>query len=648
MTHDTDELDPPQRPAGAWLALAALLLVGVVLRGYDLASVPLWVDEAESAINALTIRQTGLPVDTYLGLPIYENLLTEPWPEHAEYEFRDSSYSDKGVAIYHGWLPLYSVAASQLLFGVEPDTDESALTVQHDDADITRRVVAARLPSVLFGAAFLALLFVTAREMYGRDAGFAALLFGGVAEPFVLAARQARYYSLTLALSVACCLFAWRIYKHGRWRDFLPAGVLFGLLFHTHILTFVVLCATCLLALPAVVRRPGWPAKMATTAAIVTGIVLPWVLLTGFLGQAADVPAARDMLRFPGDLLAYPLRRIEFVAIAFVSLIWAVAVAVVPQKLPERLVAPMRGHGFAFVYLIAWGVIGLAAFTLLVPAASYFLKRLILAVMGPGALLTGVFAAAVARAIWPQRSGLVACGGVALLLIAGGFLPFGWPYRKADATPQQKLIAFLRTQEFAPGTRFYATPNEHLTIQYLTGLPAQSVAPVRREFLNEWPGEVVVIDPVIPFVPYGGEGIRQVALRHDVELTEDESTAWELRLRNALVRREAAKVAGNVVPPPEPTLPDFAREVIEEQRQLTAGLLEGDWSLTRENAAVFRDQPIEHWGQWWPVFFYRFVDWPSRAGENLNYAGRVRGGTAFVLESGWVVYRCPPRGDGRG
>ena len=83
-------------PVAGLLAVAAL---GMALRVVHLSHPPLGLDEAESAINALTILQHGYPSDHYLGLPLYENTLTRPWPDNPEYEFRDTSYSDKGVAI---------------------------------------------------------------------------------------------------------------------------------------------------------------------------------------------------------------------------------------------------------------------------------------------------------------------------------------------------------------------------------------------------------------------------------------------------------------------------------------------------------------------------------------------------------------------
>ena len=57
---------------------------GTMLRGCRLGEAPLWTDEAETAINALTILAEGVPTHQYLGQPIYENTLTEPWPEHPE------------------------------------------------------------------------------------------------------------------------------------------------------------------------------------------------------------------------------------------------------------------------------------------------------------------------------------------------------------------------------------------------------------------------------------------------------------------------------------------------------------------------------------------------------------------------------------
>src|SRR5690606_929161 len=119
----------------------------LLVRTWKLHQRPLFVDEAESVFNALSILQTGVPTNQYLGLPMYENTLVRPWPESTEYEFADSSYSRKGVATYHGWLPLYATAASLKLFGI----DTLDRTARPLEAVVNRINIAARLPAVLWG-----------------------------------------------------------------------------------------------------------------------------------------------------------------------------------------------------------------------------------------------------------------------------------------------------------------------------------------------------------------------------------------------------------------------------------------------------------------------------------------------------------------
>src|SRR3954452_14310731 len=170
-----------RRSAIPTLGLTVLIIGGAIaLRLASLDAKPFWVDEAESSINALTILEKGVPTDSYLGLPIYENTLIEHWPSNPEYEFRDLSYSDKPLAIYHGWLPLYAIAASFAVQGIAADQDDGSRFIKHDIRERKRRTRAARLPSVLMGTLFLIIAFAGASLFYGRDAGWAALMVGTI------------------------------------------------------------------------------------------------------------------------------------------------------------------------------------------------------------------------------------------------------------------------------------------------------------------------------------------------------------------------------------------------------------------------------------------------------------------------------------
>src|SRR5688500_3799688 len=127
--------------------------MALFLRARDLAATPTSGDEAESAINALTIAQHGVPRADHTGLPTHDDTLAHPAPDHPEHESRDGRYSKQRVVIYHGWPPLSSMWASQRMYGVVPDEVAPHLRVRHSRAEVRRRVVAARAPSLVFGMA---------------------------------------------------------------------------------------------------------------------------------------------------------------------------------------------------------------------------------------------------------------------------------------------------------------------------------------------------------------------------------------------------------------------------------------------------------------------------------------------------------------
>src|SRR5215469_9902195 len=161
---------PKQEKAGRRALWLLIILAGALaFRLANLGSLPLWVDEAESSINASSILEFGVPTNLYLGMPVYENTLVLPWTGSKEYEFRDSSYAENGLAIYHGWLPLYAIAASFRLFHVEP-ARMGTMVPQYSAEERWRMTIAARLPGVLFGVLSIAGLYLAALRLHSRDA----------------------------------------------------------------------------------------------------------------------------------------------------------------------------------------------------------------------------------------------------------------------------------------------------------------------------------------------------------------------------------------------------------------------------------------------------------------------------------------------
>ncbi len=159
--------------------------VGAALLFSRLDKPALWQDEAETALRAVTILETGLP-RTHLN-----GTLVTAQPSLAAHEGNAA-----GVWTWNTWLPAYLVAGSFAVFGRTP--------------------WAARLPFAL--AALLTLwlswrLFAAAEDdevvekrPWSAEAGLAVL---ATSAPFLLFSRQARYYAL-VSLGTVLVLLSWR------------------------------------------------------------------------------------------------------------------------------------------------------------------------------------------------------------------------------------------------------------------------------------------------------------------------------------------------------------------------------------------------------------------------------------------------------
>jgi hypothetical protein len=277
-------------------------------------------------------------------------------------------------------------------------------------------------------------------------------------------------------------------------------------------------------------------------------------------------------------------------------------------------------------------------FTLLAPAVSYSLDRIALPMLGPGVVLGASFVAAVTR-MWAAS----APSWLAGLFLAAYLALFSTlnPLHSEAARPRykQEAIEFLSRRPLAPNTRLYATPNFHLLLTVYTGLPVQSVAPVRKTFLDSYPGEILLIE-VVPFRSPSAEHVQQAAAAAGVELVlgEAQELAWLVTSR--AVRERLDGSVAEVDPPLEALEPAYLRPLIDDQPLYTEARMQKEISV-RGYPAMFRSFRIRDWRTWWPVYFYRFVSPEARMGRRANYHERLRNAKASVLPSGATIYQCP-------
>ncbi|MGV3482915.1 MAG: hypothetical protein ACO1RT_00710 [Planctomycetaceae bacterium] len=627
----------------SYVVVAFLILVGMWMRVDAMTSKTLWVDEAESAINALSVLESGVPTSTYLGLPIFENTLTESWDDHPEYEFRDSSYSDSGVAVYHGWLPLYAIAASQWLFGIEPDQPSARPQVRHAVGDIAKRTVVPRIPAVVFSLATLLAIFFVGREIGGFTAGWIALIWIALADKAVYLGTQARYYSLTLLMSTLVAGALLRAVRYGTWSAFLILGICEALLFHTHQLSAVIFAVAAVAALPRLIKHPQWPLKSAAAIAIAMILTVPWAIATGFFETATKVPKVFRLFESWTDWVNYVLINPLPMALVLFLLTSLLVMCALADRLPERFAAAGKrvkaataAHLPIYAFLVLWMCLIYVAFHTLVPAASYFESRLTLMLMVPYILMIGLVIADVSLLAPPSVSFAVA-GAVGLLgLVAVHRIPVPTRPFDLDDDGVAMMIETLSEMEYDAGTRFYATPNEHLVDTYYTGIPVQSVAPVRSAFLNHHPGTVVFIEKfkTIRLLPLDPAELKQAGMDAD-EVKSYRHAMWAQLISEDLSSR-------GLPVPCSPPLPEAASPLLAKYTEYTQK------NVNRQNAylktvPIFKHVSVDRAENMWDVFYVRFVDYPSRIGSHSNIHNRLKNAVVtYIPEAATVVYRSDP------
>ena len=210
----------------------ALTALGAVLLLWNLGRPALWQDEAETALRAEAILESGVPLASLGGV------LVTAQPSLAEHE-RNAA----GAWTWNTWLPAYLVAASFAVLGRTP--------------------FAARLPFALAGILSLWLAWglfdagendeFAARRAWAPEAALALL---ALSPAFLLFCRQSRYYAL-VALGTVLVLRSWRRLLENKPRGALAMALSLQFLLHA---SFAFFAAACLaLALDAALRLDECP-----------------------------------------------------------------------------------------------------------------------------------------------------------------------------------------------------------------------------------------------------------------------------------------------------------------------------------------------------------------------------------------------------
>lgn len=636
-------------------ALAAMVLCGLGCRVYGLAFTPLWSDEAESSINALTILQRGVPADRYLGQPLYENQVIEPWPESAEFEFRDVSYSPNGVAIYHAWLPLYAIAASCRLFGIEPDRPGMTRPV-HDAQARERRTIAVRAPSIFFGVLCILGFYLAGVRLHSGRAGLIAAFMATFLALHISYSQTARYYAATTAGITFCVWAILTMRQSARWRDYLLGGIIFSLLFYTHLLGFSLACIMWTFAvLPLLYRNRRALPRVAAFAGIIAVSCAPWFVATDFIRQSDRIPRAWRLMNLPRDLIIGRIIFSEFGLVVGVGLVLLVAAAFCTKwTLANRASAVFRPHRKAILFACVWLVLTYFWFIFNIPAASFWTGRLALLQLPVTLLLTAMMFCSAAEVFSKSRPGMVAAIGTVGLVVASNLLhPHGVPLiisLSAEAQHDSRdawhtldmSVEYLSNAKIDRSTKLFAAPNIQHMLTFYTGMAVQSIVPIRRTFLNSYPGDIIVVmsESFWRRGPLRADLLQREAQTAGQPLSNSEASGLTCRLSSLEYRSRAAAHVAHVNPPLE-SVPEFASELWKEHQLQSPAKLRRDFAWFPRQFILASNIQIREASDWWFAFFYQLVN-PGERRRHPNYEERLRNATLTVPScADWVFYYSP-------
>ena len=144
---------------------------------------------------------------------------------------------------------------------------------------------AARLPSVLAGAALVPVAYLLGTSVAGRLAGLFAGAFVAGHSSLVIWSRQAWFYALYVLLFTAALAFIIRAQRTTRVRDQIVAGVLVGLTLFAHELGIFLLLPLGVQVLARLWAtrqdRRRWLAPLGALAMVAVAALLLWLLVTG-------------------------------------------------------------------------------------------------------------------------------------------------------------------------------------------------------------------------------------------------------------------------------------------------------------------------------------------------------------------------------
>jgi 4-amino-4-deoxy-L-arabinose transferase-like glycosyltransferase len=195
------------------IILSAVVLVACFLFIFNLDNQYLWQDEAQTALISKTILTDNIPLG-YDGKNYFSQDL-------------GIEYGNNYMWKWHPWFPFYLLALFFKIFGVS--------------------TFVARLPFALLGIGSVLLIYYFAKLLWeDRRIAIVAAILMLLSVPFIILAKQCRYYSPSIFLSIAA-LYAYLLIINSKKYGYAFFIITMMLLFHTQYIYCFTITGTILI-----------------------------------------------------------------------------------------------------------------------------------------------------------------------------------------------------------------------------------------------------------------------------------------------------------------------------------------------------------------------------------------------------------------
>lgn len=252
-----------------WILLIIALLMG------NLSSSPLWQDEAESALNSLTISSgSPIPKGSADGSPALLHEMSLYFKaDSPKYEYLPTHYLKTPYVTIHGWLPYYFIRLGIAIFG--------------------KNEFGPRVFSVVFFGLSLAALYMMLRQSTSPVVALCVVVYFSLMSTMLGYAMQARYYAYEMFFNLFGIFSFWRFTQNQSRSRFWIWVISEILLYYTFISAFILHQAVFVLFF--LMSRRALLIRYCLFVAVVGMFALPHLWITKFPVLALKIPACHTI-----------------------------------------------------------------------------------------------------------------------------------------------------------------------------------------------------------------------------------------------------------------------------------------------------------------------------------------------------------------